>query len=189
MLERAVLDAVMERLSTVSTVGWKGLTMKGVAAGAPTGRAAGCRRRPSKDGLVADALRAGLPRVDGAPELGSVRADLPALCRQARDAMYSRPGVALRVVIHECDPSRAERFHGVIFEGVVERMIELLCEVIVLGADSGEVHPDAAHGYVFDSVPAIMMYRSKMCTSELSDRDLEEMIDRPMVPLLRPDGP
>ncbi|MFF8945553.1 TetR/AcrR family transcriptional regulator [Streptomyces sp. NPDC014864] len=186
VLERAILDAALEQLSTV---GWKGLTMEGVAAGAQTGKAAVYRRWPSKEELVADALQAGLPRVDGAPDLGSVREDLLALCRQARDAMYSRPGFALRAVIHECDPSQAERFHGVIFEGVVEPMIQLLREVIVRGIERGEVRPDAANGYVFDAVPAMMMYRSKMCTSEWSDQDLEEMIDQLMVPLLRPGGP
>lgn len=186
VLERAILDAALEQLSTV---GWKGLTMEGVAAGAQTGKAAVYRRWSSKEDLVADALQAGLPRVDGAPDLGSVREDLLALCRQARDAMYSRPGFALRAVIHECDPSQAERFHGVIFEGVVEPMIELLREVIVRGIERDEVRPDAANGYVFDAVPAMMMYRSKMCTSEWSDQDLEEMIDQLMVPLLRPGGP
>jgi len=32
-----------------------------------------------------------------------------------------------------------------------------------------------------------MMYRSKMCGSEWEERDLEEMIDQVMVPLLRTD--
>lgn len=45
---------------------------------------------------------------------------------------------------------------------------------------------DAANGYVFDAIPAMMMYRSKMCTSEWNDRDLEEMVDQLMLPLLRP---
>jgi AcrR family transcriptional regulator len=185
VLERAILDAALEQLSTV---GWKGLTMEGVAAGAQTGKAAVYRRWPSKEDLVADALEAGLPRVEEVPDLGSVREDLLALCRVARNAMYSRPGFALRAVIHECDPMQAERFHGVIFEGVVEPTIKLLREVITRGIERGEVRHDAANGYVFDVVPAMMMYRSKMCTSEWSDRDLEEMIDQLMVPLLRPHG-
>ncbi|MFG2881679.1 TetR/AcrR family transcriptional regulator [Streptomyces sp. NPDC048297] len=183
VLERAILDAALEQLSTV---GWKGLTMEGVAAGAQTGKAAVYRRWPSKEDLVADALEAGLPRVEGVPDLGSVREDLLALCRVARDAMYSRPGFALRAVIHECDPMQAERFHGVIFEGVVEPTIKLIREVVTRGIERGEVRRDAADGYVFDVVPAMMMYRSKMCTSEWSDKDLEEMIDRLMLPLLRP---
>ncbi|ANP49938.1 AcrR family transcriptional regulator [Streptomyces griseochromogenes] len=185
MLERAILDAALEQLSTV---GWSGLTMERVAAGAQTGKAAVYRRWPSKEDLVADALQAGLPRLEGESDLGSVREDLLALCRRARDAMYSRPGVALRSVIHECDPAQAERFHGVIFEGVVEPMIRLLRGIVTRGIERGEVRSDAANGYVFDAIPAMMMYRSKMCTSEWNDRDLAEMIDQLMLPLLRSHG-
>ncbi|MFF9623140.1 TetR/AcrR family transcriptional regulator [Streptomyces griseosporeus] len=185
VLERAILDAALEQLSTV---GWKGLTMEGVAAGAQTGKAAVYRRWPSKEDLVADALQAGLPSFEAAPDLGSVRADLVALCRRARDAMYSRPGFALRSVIHECDPVQVERFHGVIVEGVVEPTIKLLRDVIERGIERGEVRPDALNSYVLDAAPAMMMYRSKMCGSEWSDEEIDEMVDRLMLPLLRPDS-
>ncbi|MET9905992.1 TetR/AcrR family transcriptional regulator [Streptomyces sp. NPDC006476] len=185
VLERAILDAALDQLSTV---GWNGLTMEGVAAGAQTGKAAVYRRWPSKEDLVADALQAGLPRFEEAPDLGSVREDLLALCRNARDAMFSRPGSAVRSVIHECDPQQAERFHGVIFNGIVEPTVKLLHEVIERGIERHEVRPDAANSYVFDAIPAMMMYRNKMRGSEWPDRDIEEMIDRLMVPLLRPNG-
>ena len=183
VLERAILDAALDQLGTV---GWNGLTMEKVAAGAQTGKAAVYRRWPSKEDLVADALRAGLPRIEEAPDLGSVREDLLALCRQAREAMFSRPGFAVRSVIHECDPIQAERFHGVIFDGIVEPTIKLLREVITRGIERNEVRPDAANSYLFDAIPAMMMYRSKLRGSEWGDRDLEEMIDQLMVPLLRP---
>jgi AcrR family transcriptional regulator len=185
VLERAILDAALDQLSTV---GWNGLTMEGVAAGAQTGKAAVYRRWPSKEDLVADALRAGLPHFDAAPDEGGVREDLLALCLRARDAMFSRPGSALRSVIHECDTTQAERFHAVIFEGVVEPTIEMLREVIERGIQRGEVRSDAANGYVFDAIPAMMMYRSKMCGCEWNDHEIEEMIDHLMVPLLRPSG-
>ncbi|MBK3579135.1 TetR/AcrR family transcriptional regulator [Streptomyces sp. MBT65] len=185
VLERAILDAALEQLSTV---GWNALTMEGVAAGAQTGKAAVYRRWSSKEDLVADALQAGLPRLEGPPDLGNVREDLLALCTRARDAMFSRPGFALRAVIHECDTAQAERFHGVIFEGVVEPTIKMLRDAINRGIERGEVRSDASNSYVFDAIPAMMMYRSKMCGSEWVDRDIEEMIDQLMLPLLRPGG-
>ncbi|MER7486729.1 TetR/AcrR family transcriptional regulator [Streptomyces sp. NPDC126497] len=185
VLERAILDAALEQLGTV---GWNGLTMEGVAAGAQTGKAAVYRRWSSKEDLVADALRAGLPQFDAAPDLGSVREDLLHLCLRARDAMFSRPGCALRSVIHECDTLQAERFHAIILDGVVEPTLRMLRAVIERGIQRGEVRPDAANGYVFDALPAMMMYRSKVCGSEWPDGEVEEMIDRLMVPLLRPDG-
>ena len=162
--------------------------MEGVAAGAQTGKAAVYRRWPSKEDLVVDALRAGLPRFEAAPDRGSVREDLLVLCRRARDAMFSRSGLAVRAVVHECDAPQAERFHGVIFEGVVEPTLMMLREVIERGIERGEARPDAANGYVFDAIPAMVTYRSKMCGSEQTDADLEEMIDRLMVPLLRSGG-
>ncbi|MET8570567.1 TetR/AcrR family transcriptional regulator [Streptomyces sp. NPDC004783] len=185
VLERAILDAALDQLGTV---GWNGLTMEGVAAAAQTGKAAVYRRWPSKEDLVAEALRSALPSFDSVPDLGSVREDLLALSRLARDAMFTRPGFALRAVIHECDTVQAERFHAVILEGVIEPTLAMLREVITRGIDRGEVRQDAANGYVFDAIPAMMMYRSKIRGSEWSDRELEEMVDGLMVPLLRPDG-
>jgi AcrR family transcriptional regulator len=185
VLERAILDAALDQLSTV---GWNGLTMEGVAAGAQTGKAAVYRRWPSKEDLVADALQAGLPRFDEAPDRGNVRDDLLELCRQAREAMFSRPGFALLSVIHECDTLQAERFHTVIIEGVVEPTVKLLREVLERGIKRGEVRPDAANGYVLDAIPAMMMYRSKVCGSEWSEREIAEMVDQLMVPLLRSPG-
>ncbi|MDQ1035752.1 AcrR family transcriptional regulator [Streptomyces sp. V3I8] len=185
VLERAILDAALEQLSTV---GWNGLTMEGVAAGAQTGKAAVYRRWPSKEDLVADALQAGLPPLQNVPDLGSARDDLLELCRRARKAMFSRPGFALRSVIHECDASQAGRFQEVILKGVIEPTVRLLGEIVERGIRRGEVRSDAANSYVFDAIPAMMMYRSKVCASEWSERDIEEMIDQFMVPLLRPEG-
>ncbi|MET7384184.1 TetR/AcrR family transcriptional regulator [Streptomyces sp. NPDC005529] len=182
VLERAILEAALEQLGTV---GWNGLTMEGVAARAQTGKAAVYRRWPSKEDLVADALQAGLPTLTEAPDLGSVREDLLELCRRVREAMFSRPGFALRSVLHECDVTQAERFNRVILGGVVEPTMRLLRDVIHRGINRGEVRPDAANPYVFDAIPAMMMYRSKVCASEWSDQDLQEMIDQLMVPLLR----
>ncbi|CAL9581159.1 TetR/AcrR family transcriptional regulator [Streptomyces sp. enrichment culture] len=185
VLERAILEAALDQLSTV---GWNGLTMEGVAAGAQTGKAAVYRRWPSKEDLVADALQASLPRMESVPDRGSVREDLLDLCRQSRDAMFSRPGNALRAVIHECDPQQVERFHGLIIGAVVEPMTRAVREIVTRGIERGEVRADAANGYVYDAIPAMMMYRTKMCTSEWNDRDLEELIDHLMLPLLRPDA-
>lgn len=145
-------------------------------------------RVPPKEDLVAEALPAGLPRLDPAPDPGSVREDLPALTRRARDAMYSRPGFASRSIIHECDPHQTERFRSLILEGVVGPTVRLLREVVRRGIERGEACSGAANGCVLDAVPAMTMYRSKMCGSEWSDREIEEMIDQIMPPLLRPDA-
>ncbi|WP_405388213.1 TetR/AcrR family transcriptional regulator [Streptomyces sp. NBC_01102] len=182
VLERAILDAALEQLSTV---GWGGLTMEGVAAGARTGKAAVYRRWPSKEDLVADALRAGLPALEDAPDHGGIREDLYDVCRRVRDAMLSEPGLALRSVLHECDVRTAERFQTVIVGGMIEPSIALFREVISRGVARGEVRADAMSGMVFDVIPAMMMYRSKVCGSEWPDDEIAQMIDQVMVPLFR----
>jgi AcrR family transcriptional regulator len=182
VLERAILDATLEQLSTV---GWNALTMEGVAAAAQTGKAAVYRRWPSKEDLVADALRTGLPVLDEAADHGSVREDLYQLCRVVRDAMYSRPGFALRSVLHECDGVTAHRFHGLILSGVIEPSVRLFGDVVKRGVRRGEVRSDATGSLISDVIPALMMYRSKVCASEWSDIEIAEMIDQVMVPLLR----
>jgi AcrR family transcriptional regulator len=183
VLERAILEAALEQLSTV---GWGGLTMEGVASGAQTGKAAVYRRWPSKEDLVADALEAGLPTLDEATDHGGIREDLYQLCRRVRDAMFSRSGMALRSVIHECDTASAERFHRVIVDRVVEPSNRLFREVVRRGVARGDVRADATCDLVFDVIPGLLMYRSKVCGSEWPDEDIAQMIDQVMVPLLRP---
>lgn len=183
VLERAILDAALDQLGTV---GWNGLTMEGVAASAQTGKAAVYRRWPSKEDLVVDALRAGLPPVEEAPDLGSVREDLLRLCERARNAWYSRSGCALRSVIYECDVAQADRFQKVVLEGVVEPAVRQIAAVVRRGVRRGEVRPEADDEYVLDVIPAMMMYRSKICASEWGELELEALVDRLMMPLLRP---
>ncbi|MEU2563979.1 TetR/AcrR family transcriptional regulator [Streptomyces longispororuber] len=183
VLERAILESALEQLSTV---GWNGLTMEGVAAGAQTGKAAVYRRWPSKEDLVVHALQTGLPKFDEVPDCGSVREDLLRLCRDMRAAMTSRPGHALLAVLHECDAEAAARFHEVIVEGVVEPSVELIRQVMRRGIERGEVRSGATDQYVCEVIPAMMMYRSKVCGSEWTDEEFAALVDQVMVPLLRP---
>ncbi|WP_405488111.1 TetR/AcrR family transcriptional regulator [Streptomyces sp. NBC_00096] len=181
-LERAILDAALEQLSTV---GWNSLTMEGVAAGAHTGKAALYRRWPSKADLVADALRTALPPLGRIADLGSVREDLYALCVRMREVMRSRAGQALRAVLHECDHGHADRFRGLIWSGLHEPAHGLIGELVRRGIDRGDVRPDATGPLLADVIPAMMMYRAKVCGSEWADEEIAEMIDGVMVPLLR----
>ncbi|MGW1226022.1 TetR/AcrR family transcriptional regulator [Streptomyces sp. NPDC001478] len=182
VLERAILDAALERLSTV---GWSGLTMEGVAAGAQTGKAAVYRRWSSKEELVAEALRSALPPIGDAPDGGNVRDDLFQLCCRLRDAMLSTSGSALRAVLHECDADTAERFQSVILNGVIAPSTSLIRQVLGRGIERGEVRPDALCALAFDVIPAMMMYRSKVCGSEWTDEEITDLIDQVAVPFYR----
>ncbi|MFD7554392.1 MULTISPECIES: TetR/AcrR family transcriptional regulator [unclassified Streptomyces] len=181
-LERAILEAALEQLSTV---GWHALTMEGVAAGARTGKAAVYRRWPSKADLVADVLRSGLPPIGAIPDRGSIREDLFLLCVRMRDVMSSRAGLALRSVLHECDPAHGARFQGVIRSGLHEPAQELIGELLARGIERGDVRSDAIGPYVVDVIPALLMYGAKMRGSEWADAEIGAMIDEVMVPALR----
>ncbi|MFE7778800.1 TetR-like C-terminal domain-containing protein [Streptomyces sp. NPDC057445] len=108
------------------------------------------------------------------------------LCRRMRAAMFSKSGYALRSVLHECDSSTAERLQALILDGVVEPSNRLVDEVVSRGIERRDVRPDVTGGMLFDAIPAMMMYRSKVCGSEWLDADIAEMIDQIIVPLLRP---
>ncbi|MEU8432644.1 TetR/AcrR family transcriptional regulator [Streptomyces sp. NPDC029216] len=182
-LERAILDAALEQLVSV---GWNALTMEAVAAGARTGKAALYRRWSSKADLVAEVLRQGLPGLGEVPDRGSIREDLYRLCVRMCDVMRSRAGVALRAVLHECDPVHADLFREVIWKGLHEPAHEVIRELVLRGIERGDVRPDATSPLIIDVIPAMLMYRAKVCGSEWPDREIAEMIDGLMVPMLRP---
>ncbi|HEX6011866.1 MAG TPA: helix-turn-helix domain-containing protein, partial [Geminicoccaceae bacterium] len=69
-------------LDQLQAVGYVGLTMEGVAAGAHTGKAALYRRWPRKEDLVVDALEHALPSPTDLPDHGNVRDDLLDLLRR-----------------------------------------------------------------------------------------------------------
>ncbi|MER5564570.1 TetR/AcrR family transcriptional regulator [Streptomyces goshikiensis] len=181
-LERAILDAALEQLGTV---GWNALTMEGVAAGAQTGKAALYRRWGSKADLVAEVLRTRLPPIGEIPDSGSIREELRELCVRMRGAMDTRAGQALRAVLHECDHADADRFREVIRDGLHKPAHRLIEELIRRGIRRGDVRRDADSPLVSDVIPAMLMYRMKMCGSEWRDAEIAELIDHVMVPLLR----
>jgi AcrR family transcriptional regulator len=182
VLERAILDAALDQLGKV---GWKKLTIEGVAARAHTGKAAVYRRWSTKSELVAEALKAGLPPLDGLPDHGSLREDLIGVCRMMRGRMYSRHGHALRAVLDECDRTQAEQFAELIYGRVIEPGKRLMAEIVHRGIERGDVRPDATAALIVDVVPAMMMYRHKL-TGDITDEDMTEVVDQIMVPLLAP---
>lgn len=181
-LERAILDAALEQLSTV---GWNALTMEGVAAAARTGKAALYRRWPSKAALVAEVLGAGLPPLGRIPDTGSIRDDLYGLCVRMCDVMRSRAA---------CCPARGtSRMRPRQCGPVPRRDLERAAPTRP-GSDpspcaarhrAGEVRADANIPFIVDVIPAMLMYRAKMYGSEWEDQDVAQLIDQVMVPMLR----
>ena len=122
----------------------------------------------------------------GPTDTGSIRGDLLQLCRWMRDVMHSRAGEALRSVLHECDSSGvAERFHDLVSSRLVQPSGQVFRQLVERGIARGDVRADVHGEYVADVIPAMMMYRSKMCGSEWKGADIEELVDQVLMPLLR----
>ncbi|MDF9816090.1 TetR/AcrR family transcriptional regulator [Streptomyces sp. SPB162] len=183
VLERAILDAALDQLGAV---GWGGMTMEGVAARAQTGKAAVYRRWPSKEALVADALRLGLPQIGAPPDLGTLREDLLCLVMRMRESMYSQGGIALRAVLDECDHAAAQPFVELIVQGVIEPGKQLILDVVRRGITRGTVRADATAAIVADVAPALMMFRAKLGDHQIREEDVVDLVDHVMLPLLRP---
>lgn len=88
-------------------------------------------------------------------------------------------------MLHECDHTHADRFRDVIWKGLHEPAHRLIRELVDRGIERGDVRPDATSPMVSDVIPAMLMYRAKVCGSEWPDSEIAEMIDGLVVPMLR----
>lgn len=183
VLESAIFGATLQQLVTD---GYARLTMEGVAAAAQTGKAALYRRWSSKEELVMDALRASLPAAGPAPDTGGLRGDLVEVVTRLRTAMFSESGAAVRAVMNELDHERAHAFLEIVLARVVEPTTRLIAEVLARGAARGEVRPAAVTPLVTDVVPALMLYRIKMCGGAPDHLDPEAIVDEVLLPIVRP---
>ncbi|MFD4400512.1 TetR/AcrR family transcriptional regulator C-terminal ligand-binding domain-containing protein [Kitasatospora sp. NPDC058397] len=181
-LENAIFEAALQQLTAD---GYARLTMEGVAAAAQTGKAALYRRWPSKEELVKDALRACLPPVGPPPDTGGLRGDLLEVVTRLRAAMLSEPGAAVRAIMGELDQQRAHTFLAIVLERVVEPTAALIAEVLGRGATRGEVRPGSVTPLVTDVVPALMLYRIKMCGGAPEQLDPAEIVDEVLLPIVR----
>lgn len=183
VLQRAIFDAVLYQLSTV---GWRQLTMEGVAACAQTGKAAIYRRWASKQDLVMAALENALPLVNEAPDLGTLRDDLVYLYNQMRTIMQSPAGCALRAIMDEIEHEHARVFFKLIQQKVLEPGRRISVEVLRRGVERGEVRADADIELLADVGPAMMMYRAKVSSGEVSADYPACLVDQVLMPMLRP---
>jgi AcrR family transcriptional regulator len=183
VLERAIFEAALEQLSTL---GWKRLTMEGVANCAQTGKAALYRRWPCKEDLVMAALQKALPMVQEGPDLGSLRDDLIFLLERMRTVMFSPAGCAFRAIMEEMEHEHAKQFFALVHQKVLEPGRRISAEVLRRGIERGEVRPDADVELLADVGPALMMYRSKVAGGEISADYPDRVVDEVLLPMLRP---
>jgi AcrR family transcriptional regulator len=179
-LERAIYDAVFDQLQTV---GYVGLTMEGVAAGAHTGKAALYRRWPRKEDLVVDALEHALPSPTDLPDHGAVRDDLLDLLRRLAAMLNSPTGCALQCLMAEID--RDHPFARLLHQRVKEPRKQMFVTLLRRAADRGQVRPEAASPLVAEVGPALVMQRFLAEGPPVPDDYVVSVVDDVVLPLLR----
>jgi AcrR family transcriptional regulator len=180
-LERAIFDAVIDQLQAV---GYVGLTMEGVATRAHTGKAALYRRWPRKEDLVVDALEHVLPSPTALPDHGTVRDDLLDLLRRLAALLNSPAGCALQCLMAETE--RDESFARLLHERVKEPRKRMFLDLLVRGADRGQVRAGAATQLVAEVGPALVMQRFLADGAPVPDDYVVSVVDDVVLPLLRP---
>ncbi|WP_231333479.1 TetR/AcrR family transcriptional regulator [Actinomadura graeca] len=181
-LEAAIYEAVFEQLKAV---GYRKLTMEGIAAEARTGKAALYRRWPSKDELVTDALKHVLPEPPPSPSTGRVREDVLLLLTCLRDTLVACRGAALKVLKEDSGEGKGV-MNEVIRTRISQPVLDRLYESLVEGAARGEVRPDAATRQIARVGPAMIVYQNLTEGLNLGDEELASLVDDVLIPLLRP---
>lgn len=155
------------------TVGYHGLTMGAVATAAGTGKAALYRRWCTKEDLVADALRHGLPSPQAVPPQQTVRDDLIALLRGLRDALAMASGAAFEAGPHE-----------IVQDTAVEPCQRLILDALRRGAERGEVRPAAVTERVAAVGPAMVIHHVLTNGAPLDDEALTGLVDDVLLHML-----
>lgn len=178
-LERAILDATIEQLSTV---GYVGLTMEGVAAAAGTGKAALYRRWSDRDDLLTSALRSVLPDPHAIELSGDLGPDLLALLRCIRDAISRTHGSVFQVVRNEV-ASPGGMMHAVVGQRVMDPCHELIGEVLRRGVAEGKLRPESGSAMTATVGPAMIVHYVVHHGPDVPDSYLDAIVADVLVPL------
>lgn len=181
-LVSAIHAAVMDELAEV---GYGGLSIERVAERARTGKASIYRRWPNRLELVLEAIDHVMPRLDKAPDTGSVREDLLVVLRLIATTMSSRDGAAAKACVDGPDDELAR--------AVRERLLPprkaMMLEILRNGAERGEVRREAVTTRVAETGPMLLHGELLQRGSPIADEAVVAIVDEVLMPLLRPAGP
>jgi AcrR family transcriptional regulator len=185
-LQDAILVAAYDELTEV---GYTSFSVEGVAARARTGKASIYRRWPSKQELVMDAVETLLPTPEQcgitatAWDDDTTTADaLRQIARTIGSVLSSPAGNVMRAIKCEAfsDPELArsidERFQA-------PRRAAML-DLLRRGVERGEVRPEAVTELVADVLPAVLTHRIVLQREEVSERDITDIIEKIISPLV-----
>src|SRR5215472_9316117 len=181
VLEAAIFEIVLRELAET---GYVKLSIERVAARAGTSKPVIYRRWPTRARLVYAALRANRPVFSSeAPDTGTVRGDLMVILQRVSEMVDDlSPEVIFGLIselLHESEPS--------LFAEVHERNRKIMTEILTRGVGRGEIAAEKLTPRLAALPFDLARYQLMVLRQPLSTQDIEEIIDRIFLPLVRAD--
>jgi AcrR family transcriptional regulator len=180
-VQKAISDAVFAELAEV---GFGRLTFESVAERAGTGKSPLYRRWPDTTSLVIDTLAKLGSDPAAYVRTGSLRDDLIGLTRHMTRTQKGVEGDAFRGLLGEAYryPELLARFTSQFLEPRFRSLTELLRDA----AGRGEVAPGRLTPVVLEVLHALIIKRTLLNARDLTTKDIAEMVDQVLLPLVRP---
>ena len=181
VLETAIFEIVLRELAET---GYVNFSIERVAARAGTSKPVIYRRWASRAKLVYAALRASRPLYSSkAPDTGTVRGDLIAVLRRVSKMVDEvSPEVIFGLIaelLHEN--------HSPLFAEVHERSANVMTEILTRGIARGEIAGEKVTPRIAALPFDLVRYQLMVLQQRLSTQDIEEIVDRIFLPLVRAD--
>jgi AcrR family transcriptional regulator len=180
-LEAAIFEIVLRELAET---GYVNFSIERVAARAGTSKPVIYRRWPTRAQLVYAALRANRPLYSSeVPDTGTVRGDLMVILHRVSEMVDEvSPEIMFGLIaelLHENDSS--------LFAEVQERNARVMTEIVTRGIERGEISAQKLTPRVAALPFDLVRYQLMVLRQPLSEQDMEEIIDRIFLPLVRAD--
>ena len=181
VLEAAIFEVVFQELAES---GYVNFSIERVSARAGTSKPVIYRRWPTRARLVYAALRANQSfLLSEAPDTGTVRGDLMGILHSVSNTVEDlRPEVIFGLVaelLHESD--------SLLFQEVQKRNAEVMAEILNRGIARGEIAEEKLTPRLAALPFDLVRYQLMVMRQPLSAQDIEEIIDRIFLPLVRAD--
>jgi AcrR family transcriptional regulator len=178
-LEGAIFDVVLKELAET---GFVDFSIERVAARAGTSKPVIYRRWPTRARLVYAALRAKRPVVSfEAPDTGTVRGDILVILHRVSEMVDElSPEVIFGLIaelLHESDSS--------VFAEAHEHNAKIMREILSRGVGRGEIAAEKLTPRLATLPFDLVRYQLLVLQQPLSAQDIEEIIDRIFLPLVR----
>lgn len=182
VLETAIFEAVMQELAEA---GYVDFSIERVAARAGTSKPVIYRRWSTRAQLVYAAVRAIRPlRSFEVPDTGTVRADVMLVMRALANMVDEfSPEVVFGLsaeLLHESGSSLFVEMHDL--------GAQMMMEILTRGVERGEIAADAMTPRLAALPFDLARHQLVLLQQPLSAEDIEEIVDRIFLPLVRPSG-